>query len=179
MVYPACAGGLGSRSPFPRVSRLRGGGMKDKLRELAEIHKICSKCRSSKPLSQFVKDRRKPSGHASKCLDCKRVSDREFARTYYEINRDDELQRSKEYRGSHPGYAKIYYEVKKGTQKQLARTALQLAVRQGHIDKPKSCQECGTRCNPHGHHEDYTKPLSVMWLCTKCHGMKHRIKESA
>ena len=26
----------------------------------------------------------------------------------------------------------------------------------------------------HGHHEDYSQPLEVVWLCAPCHGLRHR-----
>ena len=38
--------------------------------------------------------------------------------------------------------------------------------------KRKPCEVCG---NPksHGHHEDYSKPLEVKWLCHKHHQLLH------
>ncbi len=38
---------------------------------------------------------------------------------------------------------------------------------------PQPCERCGSP-KVHGHHEDYSKPLEVMWLCTKHHGERHR-----
>jgi hypothetical protein len=38
---------------------------------------------------------------------------------------------------------------------------------------PQPCERCG-REDTHGHHEDYSKPLDVNWLCPPCHGERHR-----
>lgn len=44
--------------------------------------------------------------------------------------------------------------------------------------KPEICEDCGEKSAIiHGHHEDYSTPLSVNWLCPKCHKLRHRIKE--
>lgn len=49
-----------------------------------------------------------------------------------------------------------------------------LAARSGRITRPTHCQKCGKECTPHSHHDDYSKPLDVRWLCAKCHGAEHR-----
>jgi ribosomal protein S27AE len=38
--------------------------------------------------------------------------------------------------------------------------------------KKQNCQHCG-RADSQAHHEDYSKPLDVMWLCSTCHGALH------
>jgi hypothetical protein len=43
----------------------------------------------------------------------------------------------------------------------------------GDIVKPNKCEKCKRTCKPQGHHEDYSKPFEVEWLCAKCHGKRH------
>ena len=58
--------------------------------------------------------------------------------------------------------------------KRAAHVILGNAVRDGRIEKPESCYECGvTECRIHGHHEDYAQPLEVRWVCSKCHRQVH------
>lgn len=35
-----------------------------------------------------------------------------------------------------------------------------------------ACEHCGAD-KTQAHHEDYLKPLEVVWLCTKCHAARH------
>lgn len=57
-----------------------------------------------------------------------------------------------------------------------AHRALRVAIRRGDVLKPTRCESC-QREPPSvelgGHHEDYRRPLEVMWLCVYCHAAKH------
>jgi hypothetical protein len=53
-----------------------------------------------------------------------------------------------------------------------ASTIVNNAIRDGRLTKGP-CEKCGTRVHVHGHHDDYTKPLSVRWLCAKHHRQHH------
>jgi hypothetical protein len=59
-----------------------------------------------------------------------------------------------------------------------ARSVLGRAVQSGEIIVPKSCSECAKTCRPEGHHEDYSKPLDVVWLCKSCHVNRHHSQEN-
>jgi len=47
------------------------------------------------------------------------------------------------------------------------------ALRTGELVRPDWCQRCGASCHPDGHHDDYTEPLRVLWLCKSCHAVAH------
>jgi len=47
------------------------------------------------------------------------------------------------------------------------------ALRKGILVRPSKCQRCNKRRKVHAHHDDYTKPLDVNWLCSRCHGRLH------
>jgi hypothetical protein len=56
--------------------------------------------------------------------------------------------------------------------KYLAHKAVEGAIRRGHMTKAP-CERCGHAINVHAHHEDYGKPLDVVWLCPPCHRQRH------
>ena len=44
------------------------------------------------------------------------------------------------------------------------------ALKSGRLTKATSCDRCGEKTpDLEGHHEDYSRPLEIMWLCTPCH----------
>jgi hypothetical protein len=63
---------------------------------------------------------------------------------------------------------------RRGTKKVAARYALRDAVKAGKI-KREPCF-CGDP-KSHGHHDDYDKPLEVIWLCDKHHRERHKEME--
>lgn len=57
-----------------------------------------------------------------------------------------------------------------------ARSYANVYLRRGKIKK-QTCK-CGDS-NSQMHHEDYDKPLEVIWLCRECHLDLHRINDYA
>ena len=56
---------------------------------------------------------------------------------------------------------------KKYPEKYKARTAVNNAVRDKRLEK-LPCAICGDKKST-AHHEDYSKPLEVVWVCLVCH----------
>ena len=52
------------------------------------------------------------------------------------------------------------------------QSRVQYAKGRGRL-RPQPCERCGAAENIHAHHEDYSKPLDVTWLCPSCHGARH------
>lgn len=65
-------------------------------------------------------------------------------------------------------------EKKKRPFKHAARMFVRAAIKEGILIRPKECTRCLKECKAEAHHEDYMKPLDVIWLCRSCHGKEHR-----
>lgn len=94
----------------------------------------------------------------------RRVSERLAQRT---PSRREKLRRARQ-----DGIAPESFLVNPKLNKQTARKKLRHAVGAGWVQKPELCP-CGAPVD-HAHHPDYRKPLDVEWLCSKCHGERHR-----
>src|SRR5690242_12352984 len=77
--------------------------------------------------------------------------------------------RTKEERAA---YARAYYARPEHAEKNRARIIAKSAIESGKLER-LPCQKCGD-LKAEAHHEDYSKPLDVQWLCKKCHGLAHR-----
>ncbi len=55
--------------------------------------------------------------------------------------------------------------------KDIARSYAGVYLRRGKLKK----QPCADCCSPESqmHHEDYDKPLDVIWVCRSCHKARH------
>lgn len=83
-------------------------------------------------------------------------------------------ERAKKYRQTKEGKARIYEAVyrsmKNHREKQAARVKLNKALKKGVVIS-KPCH-CGKKAE--AHHDDYTKPLEIKWLCRTHHANYHK-----
>jgi len=54
-----------------------------------------------------------------------------------------------------------------------AHQEVSAAVRDGRLIAPDACELCGSAKYLNAHHEDYARPLDVLWLCQSCHARVH------
>ena len=153
--------------------------------------KVCFKCNILKPLSDFYKHSKMSDGHLNKCKSCAKKDVHEHREgnlekiREYDRNRPnykERLQRNKEYAKTDKGKEVVAksrdnYHKKHRMRRESVQT-LGNALRDGKILRPTACSKCGISCTPHGHHNDYTKPLEVVWVCIHCHTKFHKhVKE--
>lgn len=60
-------------------------------------------------------------------------------------------------------------------EKVRAHLLVAYAIRTGRLVRPSFCASCVKPCRPDAHHDDYSKPLTVEWLCRKCHAAADRL----
>ncbi|OTZ47830.1 hypothetical protein [Bacillus thuringiensis] len=107
----------------------------------------------------------------------------EYQRNYYRENRDELLEKQKAYSQTEAGLEARqraytnYRNTTEGKMKEKARAAVNHAVRDGKLIKPDCCDLCKTEGPVEGHHEDYEKPLEVIWVCKQCHEDIHHLNE--
>jgi len=103
-----------------------------------------------------------------------REANREKHREYYK--RSDAKRRAEGYFTSEQ-YRKINREYmrewrKKNKDRVNATARVAWAVMRGDLIRPQECK-CGSTDRIEAHHEDYSKPLDVIWLCKRCHLAVH------
>jgi hypothetical protein len=130
-------------------------------------------------------------GMTNRCKECHKVEVRrnraenvDFYRSYDAKRFKDDprvKERQKRYFSTDAGKAAVTKSKKKwqsgNPDKRAAHILLNNAVKRGKIEKPEICENCGFKSSKprsiHAHHEDYTKPLEVKWLCVACHKREH------
>ena len=140
--------------------------------------RICTRCGVEQPLSDFEKRSNRPSGRGSRCRECMRKR----TKVYYSEHVNERRAHARRYGRLVPKDRKRYRTLtsrevmERYPEKERARRTLRNAVQKGHIAKPGSCTVCGCvpRRHLHGHHDDYSRPLDVSWLCHDCHMLRHR-----
>ena len=101
------------------------------------------------------------------------VRDRERQRRYRAEHPERRIEENRRYGLRHPDKVLAFLHRKRelNPEKYQARTAVNNAIRDGVLIK-QPCRICGDSAD--AHHEDYSKPLDVWWLCRKHHAERHR-----
>ena len=134
--------------------------------------KTCFKCNVQKPLTDFYKHPAMADGHVNKCKECNKTDVTENRLKKIDYFREYDRVRSK-----HPERAKLHLEVNQAWRNQDKRrskchNAVARAIRSGELVR-SPCIRCGD-VNSLAHHEDYDKPLEVIWFCQPCHKQRHK-----
>lgn len=148
--------------------------------------KECFKCKIVKPLTDYYKHKSMQDGHLNKCKECTRKDSNKHREDNiekvraYDRNRPNKAERIKKQADYHKhGKGKeIHFLANKAYRERnplryKANCAVNNALRDGRLFRPNRCESCNTECKPQGHHDDYTKPLVVRWLCVTCHNNFH------
>lgn len=153
------------------------------------MSKQCFKCGKSKPLSAFYRHPKMADGRLGKCKDCTKADvarhreenlesvqayDRE--RGLLEYRKKAVRERYKKDMATAKGrkryreYAQKWLE--RNRHKRSVHIVVGNAIKRGLII-PERCSRCGAE-KAQAHHEDYSKPFAITWLCEPCHGARHR-----
>ena len=137
-----------------------------------DTSKECFKCKTIKPLEEFYKHPYMADGRVNKCKECNKND--------VTSHRNKNIEKVREYdraRGKIPERLKAQVEITRAwraedSRRSVAHYAVAQAIRSGLLVR-MPCIRCGKE-KTEAHHEDYDKPLEVMWLCTPCHKQRHK-----
>lgn len=157
----------------------------------------CGRCFNDKHESEFYKNDKTCKECRKALVRANRVSNIEYYRNYDKSRNCDESRKSKrrEYQKTESGKQakRAYQKTESGKQahanamqkykerypmKRAAHVITGNAIRDGLLQKPSICSKCDSSHKIEAHHSDYTKPLSVEWLCESCHKEWHRNNEA-
>lgn len=131
----------------------------------------CFKCGIKQPLDNFYTHPMMANGHLGKCKECnKREVQENYAKRRLQYSAYDQKRRQDPARKQR----QLEYQRarrQREPEKESARRKVAYAIRKGHLIR-QVCEKCS---NPksQAHHDDYSKPLNVRWLCFEHHREHH------
>lgn len=132
--------------------------------------KQCNDCLAWKLPEDFYAHPYTADRLLARCKTChrRRVRENRRAKLAYYSDYEKIRNRDPQRRANKQDYERTYRI--RNPEKAVARNAVNNAVRDGRIVKPDYCTVCGrTNATLQAHHDDYAKPLDVLWLCFVCH----------
>lgn len=147
--------------------------------------KTCFRCGLERPIEDFYRHSQMADGRLNKCKTCTRadVVANRAAKVEYYRNYDREratlphrMEAGRAYsitaagRTSRRAANERY--LRADPRKRVAHSAVSNAIRDGRLVK-QACEVCGD-LKAEAHHDDYSRPLEVRWLCGRDHAAHHR-----
>lgn len=136
--------------------------------------KACKECGKVKPLDDFPIHPERTDGHTSKCKACMKVWQKEYdkkrANLPHRVAAREAYAQTKKGKAAHLRANDSYRKRNPGKTK--ARRKVQYELSKGRLKK-QPCEQCGS-LKAEAHHDDYSKPLDIRWLCSKCHSELHK-----
>ena len=148
------------------------------------MKKYCRQCETDVRVADFYRARGMSDGRMSICKACHRANVRahrlanpEHYRQYesaraslpHRVEARLEYQQTPEGRAAANRGKRAYLD--RNPVKRAAHIAVGNAIRDGRLMR-QPCEVCGDVAQ--AHHDDYSKPLDVRWLCTTHHAEWHR-----
>lgn len=147
--------------------------------------KLCIKCGLMKPIEAYYVHPQMRDGHLNKCKECVKSDVRSNYRKNIEYYREYERGRAmlprrvrarsdytKTRRGMERQKAGREAYLERNPEKRVAHIKTGNAIRDGILVR-QPCEVCGA-ARVEAHHDDYSRPLDVRWLCTKHHCEHHK-----
>ena len=120
----------------------------------------CSKCKQVKGLLEFPRHKNRSLGRDCQCKECKRKYRKPIA------TKLKDAQKKKLWYKRHPLAKRAHCRIER-------------ELKAGRIRRPNRCESCDSYGQVHAHHDNYSKPDEVEWLCVLCHRSRHLALELA
>lgn len=134
--------------------------------------KQCFKCQTVKPLTDFYAHSGMVDGHVNKCKQCNKNDVAIHRLKNIERIREYDRKRSKNFERM-KAVSEISSEWRKADKRRTkCHNAVKRAIKSGDLNR-LPCEKCGNE-KSYAHHEDYDKPLEVIFLCQPCHKQRHK-----
>ena len=149
------------------------------------MQKTSIKCNETLPVESFHKTKSNNDGRHGKCKKCAY----EYYRNWIKLNPDKAREYRRAWRKKHPEtvrkqarkqhskdrdkiseHNKKYCQENKPTTSAISKA---FKARAKGVLIPGPCESCGFVGPVDGHHDDYSMPLKVRWLCRSCHATYH------
>lgn len=139
----------------------------------------CNICQLDKPETEFYPRKAERQGeYLSACKVCRSQKKKTEKYSDIETSREKGKEIMRKFRHNNPEKCKETHKKwrQKNKEKYNVKDFVRRAIKSGKLHKPKLCEFCFQPKPLQGHHEDYSKPLDVKWLCAGCHKSWHRWK---